>query len=253
MPASKILDAQSAVAARAQREVGLAFSPVRDAQTVPQSPLDAVRAGSAARVPLIVGTNRDEVKLFASTQRREEIDPESLRAQVVAALGKRSPEEAASLIDVYQASRTAKRLPTTNLDILDAISSDARFRIPATRLALAHAAHQPDTYVYLFTHESPALHGALGACHALEMPFVFGTLGAPTQDRFAGSGPEVERLSAAMMDSWLSFARTGRPRSEDLAPWPWYDPSRPTMVFDKPPHMEQDPFREERLAIEKLI
>ena len=138
------------------------------------------------------------------------------------------------------------------MDILDAISSDARFRIPATRLALAHASHQPDTYVYLFTHESPAMHGSLGACHALELPFVFGTLGAPTQDRFAGSGPEVERLSAAMMDAWLSFARTGRPASEDLPAWPPYDISRPTMIFDKPSRIEHDPFGDERQAIENL-
>jgi len=252
MDASKILEAQSAVATRAQREIGLAFGPVRDERTVPHSPLDAVSAGSAARVPLIIGTNRDEVKLFASTQRREEITPESLRAQVAAILGKRSPEEAAALIDVYRASRSAKHLPVTNLDILDAISSDARFRIPATRLALAHASHQPDTYVYLFTHESPAMHGSLGACHALELPFVFGTLGAPTQDRFAGNGPEVERLSAAMMDAWLSFARTGRPASEDLPAWPPYDISRPTMIFDKPSRIEHDPFGDERQAIENL-
>ena len=32
------------------------------------------------------------------------------------------------------------------------------------------------------------MRGALSACHALEIPFVFGTIDAPLQDRFAGTG-----------------------------------------------------------------
>ena len=42
---------------------------------------------------------------------------------------------------------------------------------------------------------------------------MFGTLNAPTQDRFAGTGPDVERLSRDMMDAWLAFAKTGNPAS----------------------------------------
>jgi len=82
------------------------------------------------------------------------------------------------------------------------------------------------------------------------MPFVFGTLDAPTQDRFAGSGPEVERLSANMMDSWLSFAKAGTPGHEAIGSWPAYsEDGRPTMILD----LESDPFSEERKAIEELV
>ena len=42
------------------------------------------------------------------------------------------------------------------------------------QLAEAHARRQPATHAYLFTWESPALGGALGSCHALDVPFVFG-------------------------------------------------------------------------------
>jgi para-nitrobenzyl esterase len=113
---------------------------------------------------------------------------------------------------------------------------------------------QPNTYLYLFTHASPARRGLLGACHALEMPFVFGTHGAPGQDRFCGTGPEVDRLSAEMNAAWAAFARTGDPSTPSLA-WPAFDPERrTTMVFDtQASRVESDPFGEERAAIEPLM
>jgi para-nitrobenzyl esterase len=85
--------------------------------------------------------------------------------------------------------------------------------------------------MYLFMHASPALRGALGACHALELPFVFGTLEAPMQDRFAGTGPAVEALSAAMMSAWTAFARTGSPGAETSAWPPFVLPRRATRCF----------------------
>lgn len=252
--ADRIIEAQSAVAAKAGREGGPLFGPIRDGLTLVDRPIDAVRAGAAAGIPVLVGTNRDEVKLFAATMRRDELDDEQLVRAVDATLGKPGPEKARSVIDVYRRSRAGKGLPGTNLDILDAVGSDARFRVGATRLALAQQPHQPDTYAYLFTYASPARHGALGSCHALEMPFVFGTLGAPTQDRFAGSGPGVERLSAQMMDAWLSFAKTGRPGHEGIGRWDAYtEPARPTMVFDLESGQQDDPFGEERRTVEAYV
>ena len=94
------------------------------------------------------------------------------------------------------------------------------------RAAEAHAGHQPQTYSYLFTWESRAMRGALGACHALELPFVFGTLRLPGVDRFVGACPAADGLSGQMMDVWSTFARTGDPG------WPAYDVARrATMVF----------------------
>ncbi|MEJ5220580.1 MAG: carboxylesterase family protein, partial [Tepidiforma sp.] len=119
---------------------------------------------------------------------------------------------------------------------------------------LAQRKHEPRTYVYFFTYASPARRGAMGACHALEMPFVFGTLDAPGQDRFAGTGPDVERLSANMMDAWIAFARSGDPSHEGIGRWEAYDAEqRPTMVFDRESGLERDPYAEERRAAESLL
>jgi para-nitrobenzyl esterase len=119
-------------------------------------------------------------------------------------------------------------------------------------LAEAQAEHQPDTYHYMFDWESPVRR--LGACHALELPFVFGTLQAPGNERFAGSGPDAERLSQQMMDAWVAFARTGDPSCESAGAWPRYEAkNRRTMIFGKRTHVEEAPFESERALIDRLL
>lgn len=254
LPAPDIVEAQGKVAAKASRTMGLPFGPIQDGDTLPLRPIDAITEGSAADIPVMIGTNRDEVKLFAASVRRDEIDDATLEKAMGAMLPDNEGGAVRELIGAYRASREGKGLPATNLDILDAIGSDVRFRIPALRTAEAQARHQADTFVYLFTYASPARHGALGSCHALEMPFVFGTLDAPTQDRFAGTGPQVESLSHNMMDAWLSFARTGKPGHAGIGEWAAYDAdSRPTMVFDVESGLQKDPFGDERAAVEPFV
>jgi para-nitrobenzyl esterase len=99
------------------------------------------------------------------------------------------------------------------------------------------------TYCYLFTWESPAFGGMLGACHALDIPFVFGTVHNPIVQTFSGGGEGAFDLSESMRAAWTSFARTGSPSdsTEDASPltpadpssaWAEWDPvSRPTAVL----------------------
>ena len=93
-------------------------------------------------------------------------------------------------------------------------------RHPAMRLAERQRAHQARTYAYLFTWPSPFMGGILGACHALELPFVFGTLGHPLLRPFAGKGPAAEALAARIQDAWLAFARSGDPSHGGLGTGP---------------------------------
>jgi para-nitrobenzyl esterase len=249
----KIVQAQSSIGGGLFNE--LRFGPVVDAATLPATPAKAIAEGAAKDVDIVIGTNRDEVKLFAAAMRREPIDDAALVKDLRAILPKAGEGEARDLIEVYRASRRVRQLPADNLDILDAIGSDVRFRINSLRWARDQRAAGGRAWAYLFTHASPARRGALGSCHALEMPFVFGTLHAPTQDKFAGTGPDVQRLSREMMDSWLSFAGNGDPAHPSIAPWPQYEgKARPTMVFGTTASaLEDDPFGEERAAIEKLM
>src|SRR5205823_1764321 len=110
--------------------------------------------------------------------------------------------------------------------VWSALGTDRIFRVPAIRLAEAQAAHNGDVFSYLFTWPSPMMDGALGSCHALEIPFVFGTLSEPPTDAFVGDGPEARDLAANMQDAWLSFARSGRPAAPGLPEWPAYGSER---------------------------
>jgi len=261
LPVERILEAQLAMMGPAG--AGLSFAPVVDGTTVPVNPLTAVTDGAARDVEVVIGSNRDEMKLFNTVTARRPIEDPELVERVAALLAARRARSgggqddgaaaAADIVAAYRRSR-AGRLPATNLDLLDAIQGDLQFRLPSIRLAEAQRAHQPHTHMYLFDWESPARRGVLGACHALELPFVFGTLDAPTQDRFAGTGPAVERLSGQMMDAWLAFARTGDPSHDGIGRWDAYDRTRrATMIFGPTTGMTEAPFEDERAVWDGLI
>ena len=251
VPADAILQAQLAVGAIG---TGLSFAPIVDGKTVPVQPLAAVRHGAAKDVALVIGSNRDEAKLFNAVAPREPIDEGKLIERVARLLPKKTAARASDLVSAYRSSREARQLPATNLDLYDAIQGDEMFRIASIRLAEAQRAHQPRTFMYLFTYESPARRGSLGACHALELAFVFGTLDAPTQDKFAGTGPVVEKLSENMMDAWLKFTQRGDPGHAGIGEWRAYDAKdRATMIFGRESGLALAPFEEERRAWEGVI
>ena len=220
----------------------LSFAPVLDPTNLPVAPIEAITAGSAAGIPLIVGSNLDEQKIF-TMGRNDDVDDAKLRRQVARFAGDRSDE----IIEVYALARAARGDSTEPGEIRDAILSDQTFRIPAIRLAQAQAKNEARTYSYLVRWSSPARRGTLGACHAIDLPFVFGTLDAPTMDKFAGTGPEADRLADAMMDAWAAFARTGDPNVAGAIEWPQYDETdRHTMAFDATLAIESAPLDSER-------
>ena len=125
--------------------------------------------------------------------------------------------------------------------------TDRMFRQHALRVAEARAVHQRDIWMYLFDWCGLGMDGALGACHALEIPFVFGALNSRL-GRLAGAGPDAEALSLAMQDAWLAFARNGDPSTPTLQ-WPRYDAARrATAAFGPAVEVREAPLDRERLA-----
>ena len=222
------------------------FWPIRDGVTVPDHPIAAIAAGEARHIPVLLGTTRDEQKLFVPVTRKP-IDDEKLARRIRAVLPRRAADRLDPAIAAYRDSRAREGLPTDNLAILDAIQTDLQFRLPTLRFAQAQHEAGGRAYLYQFNHESPAGRGRLGACHALEIPFVFGTLDAPTMDRFAGTGPDVEALSRNMMDAWIAFAKTGDPSHPGIGTWEPHDPEcRATMLFDRRSELTLAPLDAER-------
>jgi para-nitrobenzyl esterase len=203
----------------------LIYQPVIDGEWLPEDPLVAVAEGRAVDVPFLTGTNLDEWHLFRLGGSNLDDQAELLRR-----LG-RIFEDASRAHDLYASTRPG----ATPSDLWSAVLTDATFRIPAIRLVEARQNASTPTYQYLFSWPSEAFDGALGSCHALEIPFVFGVLDNPGAEMIMGmtANAEHQELADLMQESWLAFARTGHPGHDGLPDWPAADAiTRPIMRFD---------------------
>ena len=132
--------------------------------------------------------------------------------------------------------------------------TDWIFRVPQLRLAEAHRSRTPATYAYLFDWPSPFAGGGLGACHGVELPFVFGTVHEPIIGLFSGSGEDAFRLSDEMQASWVAFARSGDPSNDLAGSWPRYEATRrATMRFGPRTGLVDAPYESERQFWERRL
>ena len=223
-------------------------APIIDGGVLKVRPLDAIRNGLNQGVPLLTGTNRDEMTYFAVGDRRLTSGDEAVvRRRLARSVGEDGLDE---LLETYAKAWADRGEPAASpFDLWVAIEGDRIFRVPSLRMAEAHAEAGSPVFDYLFDWESPAVGGLLKSCHALDIPFVFGTLDAPMMDVFAGSGDEVAALSATMMDAWLAFVRTGKPSTPALGDWPAYGAARrSTMRLGRSIEVIEAPNEVERAA-----
>jgi len=234
----KLMAAQLELATRTGQ--GLApCIPVADGEVLPMLPLESFAAGRAIKVPVIVGSNLEEQKLFAQGDPGfKTLDDQGLLQRMTGAVGS---ENARVLIDTYRSRRQARGEPVNARELYCAIMSDYMFRNVALSIAEGQCNNGVPAFNYCFTWKSPALGGELGACHALELGFVFGNYTAD----FCGSGPEVDRLAQLMQDAWISFARSGSPSVPGLD-WPAYCRNQQSMVFGGESYIGQPPNETER-------
>ncbi len=255
VPAPELLGAQNAIAGRS---AATSFAPVADGELIPARPFEAIAAGSARGLPLLIGTNREEMKLYRFLDPAiEALDEAGLLRRcepLFPGTAANGTPNAARAIAVYREARAARGEETAPAELWLAISTDQVFRAGALKLATLHAAHTPQTYVYRFDWPASAADGPRGATHALELPFVFGTLDRSEIGRLAGRTPAAYALSERMQDAWLAFARTGSPRSESLPDWPPYaPPRRATMLLAEQPRVVDAPQEPERAFWEAFI
>jgi len=220
-------------------------TPVMDGKTVPEVPVEAIKGGCADSIPVLIGSTLEEFRLFGM------ISPDFLKmgeAEMVKGCQMFIPAERVSgLIETYREARARRGADTTPAGIFAVIQTDFMFRMPAIHFIEGQQRYAP-TYNYLFTWKSPVKGGILGACHAMDIGFVFGT----HNDSYWGSGPAADRLSANVQDAWLAFARTGNPSCESLGKWPVYGDRRVTMLLGEDCHLEEASYDEERRAWELI-
>jgi len=227
VPMAELLAAQDHIIDEFGGAEGMPFRPIVDGDVLLTHPDAAIAAGATAGLELLVGTNRDEFRLFTFAQpEAAKLDDRGLARLVegyleAAGIGAR-PE---AVIACYRGAREAGGLGVRARDLFEAIGTDLVFRVPTIRLLDAHRRAGGRAYSYRFDWESPFAQGALGACHALELPFVFGTLENPIIGLFSGTGERAAAVSEEVQAAWAGFATTGTPVLSGRD-WPEYEPSQ---------------------------
>lgn len=223
------------------------FLPTYGDDVLPEEPLSAMAKGAGRDVALLTGTNFDEWTMFVylTAGGKKDMDEARLRASVE----RRVPGRAEHLIEGYRRTLQAQGRDTRPVDLFIAIEGDRFFGIPSVRMAEAREQAGAESYQYLFTWNSPMLGGALKSAHAIEIPFVFGSLGDRYARSLVGFSDAAQALSDCMMDAWLGFARAGAPTAPGLPKWPSYRESdRQTMVLGAEPAMlRADPCGDQRV------
>lgn len=194
----------------------MAFQPVIDGDVLHTVPIDAIRAGSAKGVPMIAGTTCEEWKLWTALDgRAHAMDEDRLSRWAERMFG----EDGAKLIAANDGGSPYERYV--------AMQTLRAFREPTSRLLEAQA-KQAQVFDYRFDWRSPAAGGAFGACHAIELGFVFGSHNLKGPDNFFGKGDEADAINRCMMQAWTSFARNGTPV---IAGTPWGEGTDELMIF----------------------
>jgi len=234
----EILDAQQRLFATTT-DIGT-FGPTVDGVVLKERPFAVVAEGRAVQVPIMIGTTMEEMRYFATA---EDIGIEQKpRALLLKQLADTVGAHAVDVLATYQ------RLYPAWGDTVVQIASDAFLRLPTIQLAEAASAYQP-VYVYLFAYRSNSTYKNFGSAHAMELPFVFGTVDLPEVIAFTGRDPLRHNVANNVMDSWIAFARSGNPTLPAGPSWPRYDKvTRPTMILGADLNVENDPLSEQRLV-----
>lgn len=195
--------------------------------------VDALDAGKQALVPTLAGFNSGEIRsqaVFLPAM------PESAEAYEQA-ITERYGDLAPAFLKLYPSGDMRESMLAT--------LRDAIYGWATERLVRAQAQGGVPAYQYIFDHCDPATAArALCAFHASELPYVFGRVGKDA--RLPANWPKPEgaaarAMSDAMMDYWVSFARSSVPVSEGNPAWQPYGAGESYMRFADRPAASQDP------------
>jgi para-nitrobenzyl esterase len=216
----------------------LPFAPTVDGAVLPAAPLAGFAAGRGGGVRLLIGSNRDEARLFLIAAGTIGLIDEPTLGFVAGTYGL-----SADGLAVYRANRPSGGAG----DVLAAVITDWFFRVPAIRVAEARCASGgAGTWMYRFDYPEPLDNHGFGACHAVEVPFVFDTMARSGVAALIGDAPS-QGVADRVHRVWVDFIAGGDPG------WASYDCfSRTTGLLTEDVVSVDDPAGDERALWEGI-
>jgi para-nitrobenzyl esterase len=230
MPVERLIDALDAT--DPIMGGGVYFGPVLDMKWLTRHPFWPDANPQSNAIPMVLGNTHDETRAFIGREKLKGLSWDNLADRM-------APELRVDIKPEWVASEYRRLFPAyTPEQVFYAATTAGRSWRGQVEEAEARAKASAPTWVYQVDFASP-VEPWRGAPHTMDIPLVFGTLDAPGS--FAGSGAAARAVSDAMMGAFIALAAKGDPG------WPQYRlPQRSTMIFDAPPHVENDPRREQR-------
>jgi para-nitrobenzyl esterase len=248
VPAAALLAANNAVLRKIKMpEPGMvANSPMVDGRVIPGHPWDPTAPTLSANIPLLAGYARTEETFY------DRPTPESMamtEAVLKERAAKRLGSDPTAVIETYRKAHP----DATPWDLHILIATDHPRGAHSRELAKRKAQlGQAPVYFYRFDWETPESGGHMRSPHTIDVPFVFNNVKIAGPK--IGQMPEAQVLADKVSAAWAAFARTGNPNVPGLPKWPAYsDRTRDTMLFNNVSRVVQDPDREPRLIMEKIL
>ena len=220
---------------RAAEGLALPLTTVVDGVVMPAQPGDLYRAGQMAKVPVLLGFNKDEGTSLTAPSWRPKTR-EALGARFERRFGPHAPR----LLAHYAGDPERAWL--------DAFR-DQRFGWEMVSWGDAAAAAEQPAYLYYFTHHPSGPYVAqLRAFHAGEILYAFDNVAlnpAATEADYA--------LGKMMSGYWVAFAKTGDPNHEGAPEWPqWAPETRPFLELGATPRAAQGLLGEAKALFDAL-
>lgn len=190
------------------------WQPALDHVVFTDYPINVIQSGNFNKVPLIIGSNADEMSLSA---------PQTVTPAMVNAL------ISSSIPLAYQA-QTHTQYPsgTTNAEARTSyvgLLTDSQFTATARRIARCISQNQTEpVYRYLFSHKHtiPQLQ-TYGSYHGMELFYVFNNWENTTLGTGSFFKPADDSVQINLLNYWTNFAKTGNPNGGSLVTWPQYE------------------------------
>jgi|GEM_PF-1305986 len=216
----------------------IGFMPLRDGKYVDkEGTIKAIESGKGSKVPLLVGSNAEEMKLFFALL--GPLSPFNEKSVIAAIMQRMDLLEVNETEEVYHRLREISKqllamtkeklekklgVAPKKKQILEACLTFLQFTVPAYELAEAQQQTGAEVYSYMFHYGSQKY----GACHGIDLQPLW-NFGHPFEDYFSNGKNKIisddpkettlVNFAESMQDAWIHFAKYGKPLEFKKQEW----------------------------------